>query len=431
MVQQSELDLKQVLRLVYKKKGFFFLTVAVITTLVVIGGYLLPKTYEAKSVIYIEHNVLNELIKAVTVTSSFEEKVKALSMVMKSRNMILKVMNELDLDLNSKSSEHIEGLVKNFQEKTQITNEINKTTRKDMDLFTIAYRDSDPKLATNFVNTLVRRYLKENLSLKREESYGANRFLLDQISAYKVKLDKIETAIIRQRRDKNLSEKSLAFYEQLQALHKKKSELMVLYTESHPDVAKLKAEIEMMEQQIRTATAGPGPDAALLDLERERDTTKKIYEDLLATLRKSEVSTQMEIQDKAASFRILDPAIEPTTPLSPNMMRMILLALGAGLASGVGLLILMDRSDNSVKSVETVKKFGLPVLAVISTMRTEPETAAIQRKDRVIFALAGLYLAVLLGIATLEAMGLPTVDKFIQGTRAEITNSVKKIWHKS
>lgn len=431
MEQQSEMDLKNVLRIVYRKKGVFFLTAALITSLIVIGGYMLPKTYEAKSVIYIERNMLNELIKTVTVTSSFDEKVKAFAMVMKSRNMLLKVISDLDLDITSKSPAQIEGLIKNFQEQTLITSEVNKTTRKDMDLFTISYTDSDPKLAANFVNTLVRRYIEENLSLKREEAYGASRFLLDQISAYKMKLEKIETAIIKQRKEKNVSEKSLAFYEQLQALHKKKSELMVLYTESHPDVARLKGEIEMMEEQIRSAAAGPGPDAALLDLERERDTTKKIYEDLLATLRKSEVSTQLEIQDKAASFRILDPAIEPTTPLSPNMIRMILLALAAGLAGGAGLLILVDKADNSVKSVETAKKLGLPVLAVISTMRTEQETAAIKSKDTVVYVLAGLYVAVLLAVATLEAMGFSLVDRFIQETRAEITDSVKKIWQSS
>jgi uncharacterized protein involved in exopolysaccharide biosynthesis len=425
------MDLKKVLRLVYRKKGIFFLTVALITSLIAIGGYLLPKTYEAKSIVYIERNVLNELIKTVTVTSTFEEKVKAFSMVMKSRNMILKVMNELDLDIASKNAEHIEGLIRSFQEKTVITSEVNKITRKDMDLFTISYTDSDPKLATNFVNTLVRRYIEENLSLKREEAYGASRFLLDQISAYKVKLDRIETAIIKQRKDKNVSERSLAFYEQLQALQKKKSDLLVLYTESHPDVAKLKAEIEMMEHQIRTTTSGPGPDAALLDLERERETTKKIYEDLLATLRKSEVSTQLEIQDKAASFRVLDPAIEPTTPLSPNMITMLMIALAAGLGSGAGMLILADKADNSVKSVETVKKMGLPVLAVISTMRTAAESAAIKRRDTLVYTLAGLYLVLLLAVATMEAMGLSTVDQFIQGARTEIFKSVKKIGHSS
>ena len=73
---------------------------AVVSSLIVVAGYLFPKTYEARSVIFIERNVLNELIKSVTVTSSFEEKVKALSVVMKSRSLILKVMNELDLDLN-------------------------------------------------------------------------------------------------------------------------------------------------------------------------------------------------------------------------------------------------------------------------------------------------------------------------------------------
>jgi hypothetical protein len=195
---------------------------------------------------------------------------------------------------------------------------------------------------------------------------------------------------------------------------------------------KLKTEIEMVKDQMKTAsTGGPKFNMALLDLERERETTKKIYEDLLATLKKSEVSTQMEIHDKVGAFRIIDPAVVPTGAKSPNMVNMILLAILGGLGAGMALVIAVDRTDSSVKSVEMVKKMGLPVLAVISTIQSEKEAAAVRRKNRIIYAIAGAYLAFFLTIAAIEAAGLLYVENFVKETKVEINNTMKKIRQKT
>ncbi len=427
----SESDPKRILKLLYRKKSLFFFSAAFVATAIILVSYLVPRKYEAKTVFFMERNVLNELIKTVTVTSSFEEKIKALSIVMKSRTMILKVMEELNLGVKGKGPGDLEPLIKSFQDRTKVDIEINKATRKDMDLFVVSFTDSNPKLATDFVNTLVRRYIQDNLSLKREEAYGASEFLLDQINTFKTKLDKIETAMGRQRKEKTTDGKTLTPVDRLEALVRKKNELLLQYTENHPDVIKIKAEIEMVKEQLKYGPTAAGPDIALLDLERERDTTKKIYEDLLSTLRKSEVSTQVEVQDKAGAFRILDPAIEPTKPVSPKMGKMILIAILGGIAAGIGLLMLAEMSDGSVKSPETLKKLGLPVLAVISTMQTEEEAAASRQKDRRLYAVAGAYLAGLLVLASLEAMDISSVDKFMQGAKVEINNALKKMWQKT
>ena len=215
--------------------------------------------------IFIERNVLNELIKNVTVTSSFEEKVKALSVVLKSRNLILKVMNELDLDLNRKTADEVESMIRGFQDGTQIKIEINRATQRDMDLFMVSYRDSDPKLASNFVNALVRRYIEENLSLKREEAYGASRFLVDQISTFKAQAGKDRGVPSRgSARTHTSSEKGVTLYERLQELQAKKDALLVQYTENHPEVARIKAEIENLKAHMKERAGpspGPGPGA--------------------------------------------------------------------------------------------------------------------------------------------------------------------------
>jgi polysaccharide biosynthesis transport protein len=457
MEQTDGLDIKRYLRLIYKKRALFALTAMVVTTLMVIGSYLMPKVYEAKSIIFIDRNFLNDLIKNVTIAPAFEEKVKALSIVMKSRSMLIKVMNDLDLDINNKSAEDLEVLLKDFQDKTNITVEINKSNRKDMDLFIVSFSHSDPKMASNYVNTLVRRYIEDNLSLKREEAYGANRFLVEQINLFKEKLAKTETEISRLKKDQSFVQS-----ERLRVLQRKLNDLLVQYTESHPEVIKIRADIDQLKEQMAASQGGsarsqladaaraggeksegvrnregnsssrdiPAGNRSLLDLEREREMNKKIYEELLASLGKSEVSTQVEVQDKAGAFRILDPAIVPTKPVSPKMRLMIILSVLLGVAAGAGIVILQDLMDSSVRSVDMAKKLGLPVLAVIPTIQTAQETSRTRKKDRLLYTVAGVYLSVLMVITVMEMAGLPYVDNMFKETKAEIKSAAKnmKAW---
>ena len=55
--------------------------------------------------------------------------------------------------------------------------------------------DPDPEFAKNYINALVGAYVEENLAAKREESFGASRFISEQVTFYKNKLDAIEDEI--------------------------------------------------------------------------------------------------------------------------------------------------------------------------------------------------------------------------------------------
>ena len=458
----TELDIGRYLSLIYKKRVLSALTAMAFTAVVVVVSYLIPKQYEAKSMIFIERNYLNELIKNITITPSFDEKVKALATVIKSRSLLLKVMSDLDLDMSGRSPDQIEALIKNFQDKTDVKVEMNKANRTDMDLFTVSYQDSDPKLASNYVNTLVRRYIEESLSLNKEDTYGANRFIMEQIDVFQKKIDQTEAQIAKLRKDKGVVSDG-----RLQVLQTKLQQLLVQYTENHPEVVKLKMEIAQIKNtQVKNAksdsaktrgsdedsrASGPATeekqqDAAsvsaavpgsapgipagktsLRDLERQRDSIRKVYEDLLATLGKSEVSTQIEVQNKPAAFRILDPAVVPRKPISPNILKIILLGVLGGIAAGIGVIVGLDYFDTSVRSVETVRKLGLPVLAVIPTIQTQQEAAAIRKKDGMLYTAVGLYLAALLAVITMEDMQLPYIGNFVDAAKTGISNSLKNI----
>ena len=447
MEEPQELDVRRYVQLVYKRRGLVILVAVGIMSAALTTSYLMSPVYEAKAVVLIERNFVNKMIKDITMTPSIEERIKVLSLIMKSRQLLLKVVEDLDLDMARKEPGAMDQYLKYLQTKIDIKLEYNRANRRNMDAFAVSYRDRDPKRSVDFVNALIRRYIEENLGLKRAAVYGANRFLVEQIGYFKNKIDAVEELIqdIKER-------EGITAAEQMLALQKRLEGLLVQYTESHPEVIRAQSEMDELRAQMKrrqrqsrltrteirpagdrnstqaenalnsaaaqderlrtvidrqrdTLQSLPAGPKKLSDLEREREAYKKIYEDLMAMLGKSEVSTHAEIQDKTDSFRIVDPAVLPTKPVSPDRVKIMLLGLFAGIGGAFGLVLFLDYLDDSVKNIEVLRGLGMPVLAVIPRIQNAKEVLKRRRKDILLYSATGVYLAGYLTLFLREIKG--------------------------
>ncbi|KAB0666512.1 chain-length determining protein [Oryzomonas japonica] len=481
-MQSSELDFKKYRQLLIRRKELFVTLALLIMTVVTIVSFALPKIYEAKSTVFIEKNVISELVKGLTVSPSMEDTIRVLTYAITSRTLLAKTADSVDMNLTPNSNTGTEELVKKLQKNIVVQ-------VKDKDLFIISYKDRNPRLAQDVVNTLVRLYIEENTSSKRGESYDATKFLSEQISAFKTKLDKAQDEVNAYKRAKgtaisidegklfqdiNASQQKLIDLEmrrrqlegmrqvtkttsdplrsKLSALQKQLHELQAQYTDSYPGVLTVKAEIESIKEQMKASGGGqafdsnelakvdseiaaikisedglrrniasnqallrniPSAKAELDKLELERNNQKNIYDQLFARHGQSEVSKQMEVQDKSTTFRIVDPAVLPATPISPNRLAIMLFGIVGGLAGSFGILLLLEQMDASVKDASFVKEFGVPILAVIPHI-LNPREAAIQHKRATrLFTIAGVYFLFLLCFPAMELLGLNYVDKMI------------------
>lgn len=437
METSQELDIKRYLRLVYQKRFIFVVIMATVTSLFVALAYLLPKKFEASSTVLVERTFLNDVMKGIMIaTPSVDERVKAVAAILKSRPVILKVVKDLELDLTRKTDAELESLIQSFEKDTDVKFELNRSNRRDMDTFTVSVQHRNPVIARDYVNTLIRRYVEESMSSKREDTYGASKFLTEQISIFKEKINTIDGTIAKMRQQKDL-----AAQEGLSALQKKLDALLLQYTDQHPEVIKVKDEMASLKRQMRgrknalgkspvveerpggasTVDGGAAaePDNAkrlqegepssstrqkIAELERDRDTYRKIYEEMVAAQGRSEVSSHIEGQDKGGTFTILEPAVLPVHPVSPNRVKMILLGLAAGIGIGVGAIILLDSMDKSVKTTDALKDFGLPVLAVIPHIELPGDVEKAKRKDRLLYAVAAVYLACVSALLAIEVI---------------------------
>jgi succinoglycan biosynthesis transport protein ExoP len=529
-MQPQGMDIRRYISLLHKRRYVFIATALIIVTGAVLAGYILPRIYEAKSTVFIERNVIETLVKGIAITPSMEDRLSVLSYTLKSRNLLLKVVGDVGFGVDPNNVAATEKLLERIRRDTDITTDVTKR-RGEMNLFIISYRDRNPRRAQEFTNALVSRYIEENTSEKRQEAYGANRFLGEQIKHFKEKLDGAEAKIVNFRKEKGifvvvdesklvqeikthhekldelkvnrmeleakiklikkqlkeenpytvaiLGRRTDAPGSRLLMLQNKLNELMMKYTENYPEVIRTKAEIESLKMQLKSQAAenkdaeAAEPDVSgsetemstlnpmyqqlkeeqakmgielvaltareahlkeliaskeahlrdipvekkkLMDMERERDTYKKIYEDLIQRLGQSEVSKQMEVQDKAATFRVVDPAVLPAKPVSPNRVKLMLMGIFMGLAGGLAMVIGLDSLDKSVKTVDSLRALAVPVLAVIPSIRNEEELRKIRRRDIFIYSIAGVYVLCVLGLAAMEKLGvtLPGLGEMFQ-----------------
>jgi succinoglycan biosynthesis transport protein ExoP len=97
-------------------------------------------------------------------------------------------------------------------------------------------------------------------------------------------------------------------------------------------------------------------------LKREADTGKGLYDGMLQKLKEAGIQAGL----RSSNIRVVDPALVPSAPSRPQKARNILMGLLVGLVGGIGLALLREYMDNTVKTPDDIEMLArLPSLAVV------------------------------------------------------------------
>ncbi|MBK6337330.1 MAG: chain length-determining protein [Betaproteobacteria bacterium] len=162
--------------------------------IVAIGGTIavlrIPDKYEASARIYVDtQSVLKPLMSGIAIQPNIDQQVMILSRTLISRPNVEKLVRMADLDLGANSKREQEALIDELMKTLTI-----QTTGRD-NLYTLAYRATQPDKAKRVVQSLVSIFVESSLGGKRKDSDAAKKFIDEQIKNYEKKLEEAEARL--------------------------------------------------------------------------------------------------------------------------------------------------------------------------------------------------------------------------------------------
>ncbi len=464
--------------------------------------FLTPDKYQATARVYVDtQSILRPLMSGLTVQPNVEQQLAILSRTLISRPNIDKLVRMTDMDLNIKSAEQRERLVDRLMRTVYI-----KSVGRE-NLYTIEYLDPDPAQARRVVQSLLSIFVETGLSEKGNDTGRAQRFIEDQIKAYAQRLSEAENRVkefklkhmdfdgsgggdyfagmstlsedlrkarlqlqeanqSREALKKQLAEQqahptsssavddttSVATPEldaRIDALKKNLDDLLLRYTDQHPDVVNTRKIIEQLEtnrkeerkrvqqerekrqqagtggdssdpvyQQLKLALADsdaqiaglrarvadyekryaqlrakaesiPEMEAEYARLNRDYATEKQNYQTLVQRRESAQMSGELEQATGVANFRVVDPPRTSPNPVSPNRQLLVPVALLLSLCAGLGASYLFSMVRPTFHDNRNLKTVGKrPVLGAVSLLRNAQVLA--KRRRRAILFFGGL-----------------------------------------
>ncbi|GAB2783610.1 Wzz/FepE/Etk N-terminal domain-containing protein [Dyella kyungheensis] len=461
---------------------------ALIALAALTAGMLWPRKYVASTTILAqESSIITPLMEGAAAPTANKNRANMARDVIFSRKVMAKILEAGGWMATNPSPVEQDRLAEAIKSRTQV-----QITRDN--LITIAYSDNNAKRTFEVARAFAQLFISESLTSKQRESREAYEFINSQVEAYRAKLtdaeDKLKAyrdanadarpgseadtaARISQLRtqiesarmdmmERRSMEGSLAsqlngesevntvqtangvLQAQLGELQAQLNKLQLTYTDSYPDVVRIRHQIDDLKkqlavadqrqqagtptaldsnvmfnpayQQIKTqlataraasasAAARMGASESMLqaelqrsariansenvtaELTRDYNVNRDVYQDLLKRRENARVSMNLDAEQRGLNFLVQNPAVMPLSPTGLRFLHFGLAGMGLSLALPLGLLVALVWFDPRVRSVWQLEQaIGTPVLASIPFYPTPGD----RRRDRMRNTIVGL-----------------------------------------
>lgn len=274
----------------------FFITTVVVVTL---GSFLMKPVYRATATLLVDVESPNILTTSGSVALesqnyyAYKDYLQTQIEIITSRPIIRQVIDELKLT-ELKAYARAKDPVQSLQKRLKVE------PVRDTRLVKLYLDSKDPKLASDIVNSVAQNYVRRNLIYISKSEF----------------LNLMKNEYLK--------------------LQSKLSEYEKVYKEEHPEMIRLRKEIN--------------------DLVVKLENEKNIISSYGAQEGADKAVTSGALEGlKANNISIISPAEVPVVPIKPKKMMNILLAIILGSLGGVGLAFFFEYLDDTVKSLEELE----------------------------------------------------------------------------
>jgi len=209
-MDEINFDLKYYLRAVRDKKWFIIVPFVVIFVTAVTLAVKLPAVYESTGTILIESQEVPQDFIRTTVTGYVEERLQIISQVVMNRRNMLKLIDTYDPypEAQKKLTDgELVGLLR--QDIRMNTIQAQTSGRGEATIaFTVSYENRNPRKAYAVTNELVSLYIEENLRMREEKTETTYDFLENQLDEMRSEVAELESqiAVFKEQNIKSLPE---------------------------------------------------------------------------------------------------------------------------------------------------------------------------------------------------------------------------------
>lgn len=263
----------------------------------------------------------------------------------------------------------------------------------------LSYLGQDPEHITQVLNNVLNVYHEQNIERKSLESKQTLAFLEKQLPELRKQLEDSEIKFNQFREkyrtvdvnaESELLLKQNIDLEKLKIeLQQKQAELSAKYTNDHPLILQIDAQIAEINKKIadlnNRLTQLPETQRLYLQLYRDVKVNTELYTSLLNSYQQLKIANAGEI----GNVRIIDTAVEPVKPIKPKKLILLALAIFMGGFIGVIIALLRNILRTGIKdSAQIESELDLPVYATVPRSPIQETRMNILKKKKNIPILA-------------------------------------------
>lgn len=317
----DNLDFSHYLDVILRRRWVVITTFTMAFVSTFLYTFTVRPVYQASAMLVIEKERGGNAVQSGTmVENSNDDYYQTQYKLLQSRSLLQRVYTDLNLEKTEDFAEP------RSMEKFQKAVTVSPVLRSR--LVYVRVESHDAELAASIANRLSDTFVEQNL---------ANQLFISKevLQALQAKGGDSNSADLPAVVNSPLIQSLKGEYAKLQSSY---AELYARYTEKHPTVIRVKSSMVALDSQIRAETAR-----------------------IVASL-KTELSGQL----KGNNVRVIDIALTPEKPVKPKKLISLMLGCVGGLFLGIGLAMLIELLDQSIRTQEDVEnKLGLPFLGQI------------------------------------------------------------------